>query len=109
MFLRIHVLFLIRVNPATLISIDDPTLFEDWIWILWGHQEIFDGMSSFKVHLHTMFATDLFEAFTHTLIIGYHHVGPLILVAGTVFGVIVQLLGLSGFASYFGLFNAHSG
>ena len=58
-------------------------------------------MTSFKVHLHTMFATDLFEAFTHMLILGYHHVGPLLLAAGTAFGV-VQLLGLSGFASYFG-------
>ena len=58
-------------------------------------------MTSFKVHLYTMFATDLFEAFTHTLKVGYHHVGPLLLAASTVFGVIVQLFGLSGFASYF--------
>ena len=31
--------FLITFNPATLISIDDPTLFQDWILILGGHQE----------------------------------------------------------------------
>ena len=40
---------LITVNPATLKSIDDPTLFEDWIFILWGHQEAFDGSTSFEV------------------------------------------------------------
>ena len=69
--------FLITVNPATLKSIDDPTLFQDWILILGGHQEAFDGMSSFKVNLHTMFVTDLLEAFTHTFVVGDHHVGPL--------------------------------
>ena len=66
---------LITVNPATLKSIDDPTLFEDWIFILWGHQEAFDGSTSFEVHLYTMFVTGLFKALTHTLVIGYHHVG----------------------------------
>ena len=53
--------FLITVNPATLKSIDDPTLFEDWIFILGGHQEAFDGFTSFKIHLYTMFVTGLFE------------------------------------------------
>ena len=53
--------FLITVNPATLKSIDDPTLFEDWIFILWGHQEAFDGSTSFEVHLYTMFITGLFR------------------------------------------------
>ena len=73
--------FLITVNPATLKSIDDPTLFEDWILILGGHQEAFDGSSSLKIHLYTMFVTGLFEVLTHTLMIGYHHVGLLALVA----------------------------
>ena len=72
--------FLIAVNPATLKSIDDPTLFKDWILILGGHQEALDGFSSFKVQLYTMFATGLLEALTHTLMIGFHHVGLLVLV-----------------------------
>ena len=72
--------FLITVNPATIKSIDDPTLFEDWILILGGHQEAFDGFSSFKIHLYAMFVTGLFEALTDTLMIGYHHVGLLALV-----------------------------
>ena len=64
--------FLITVNPATLKSIDDPTLFEDWIFILWGHQEAFDGSTSFEVHLYTMFITGLFKALTDPLVIGYY-------------------------------------
>ena len=39
--------FLITVNPAMPISTDDHTLLEDWILILWGHQEDFDGITSF--------------------------------------------------------------
>ena len=69
--------FLIAVNPATLKSIDDSTLFQDWILILGGHQEALDGVSSFKVHLHTMFATDLIEgnyAFPTDLKDAYLHV-----------------------------------
>ena len=88
--------FLIAVNPATLKSIDDPTLFKDWILILGGHQEAFDGFSSFKIHLYTMFATGLFEALTHTLMIGYHHVGLLALVAVGGIGVFVLCSCLSG-------------
>ena len=40
--------FLIAVNPATLKSIDDPTLFKDWILILGSHQEAFDGFPPLK-------------------------------------------------------------
>ena len=79
--------FLITVNLATLKSIDDPTLLEDWIFILGGHQEAFDGFTSFKIHLYTMFVTGLFETFTHTLMIGYHHVGLLTLVTVVVVSV----------------------
>ena len=88
--------FLITVNPATLKPIDDPTLFEDWIFILGGHQEAFDGFTSFEIHLYAMFVTGLFEALTHTLVIGYHHVGlwALVVVIASVFGLCSFLLGL---------------
>ena len=88
--------FLITVNPATLKSIDDPTLFEDWIFILRGHQEAFDGFTSFKIYLYTMFVTGLFEALTHTLMIGYHHVGlwALDVVVASVIALCSFLLGL---------------
>ena len=66
---------LITVNPATLKSIDDPTLFQDRIFILRGHQEAFDGSTSFKIHLYTMLVTGVFETFTDTFMIGHHHVG----------------------------------
>ena len=52
--------FLIAVNPATFKPIDDPTLFEDWIFILGGHQEAFDGFTSFEIHLYAMFVTGSF-------------------------------------------------
>ena len=68
-------IFLITVYPATLKPVDDPTLFEDWIFILGGHQEVFDGLTSFEINLYTMFVTGLLEALTHTFVIGYHHVG----------------------------------
>ena len=61
--------FLIAVTPATLKPIDDPTLFEDWIFILGGHQEAFDGFTSFEIYLYARFVTGLFEALTHTLMI----------------------------------------
>ena len=44
---------LITVNPATLKSIDGPTLFKDWILILGGQQESFDGFSSIYILLNT--------------------------------------------------------
>ena len=94
-------IFPIAVNPATLESIDHPTLFKDWILILGGHQEAFDGFSSFKVQLYTMFATGLFEALTHTLMIGYHHVGLLALVAVDDIGVFVLCSCHFGLWSYF--------
>ena len=52
-------ILLITVNPATLESIDDPTFSKDWIFILRGHEEGFNGVTSFEVNLYTMFATDL--------------------------------------------------
>ena len=93
--------FLITVNPATLKSIDDPTLFEDWIFILRGHQEAFDGSISFEVHLYAMFMTGLFCTLTHPLVIGYHHVGLWALVV--IASVSAHCSFLLGLRSQFGL------
>ena len=88
--------FLITVNPATLKPIDDPTLFEDWIFVLGGHQEAFDGFTSFEIHLYAMFVTGLFKALTHTLMIGYHHVRlwALVVVVASICALCSFLLGL---------------
>ena len=89
-------IFLITVYPATLKPIDDPTLFEDWIFIFGGHQEAFDGFTSFEINLYAMFVTGLLKALTHTLVIGYHHVGlwALVVLVAIVFALCSFLLGL---------------
>ena len=89
-------IFLIMVYPATLKPIDDPTLFEDWIFIPGGHQEAFDGFTSFEINLYAMFVTGLLKALTDTLVIGYHHVGlwALVVLVVSVFALCSFLLGL---------------
>ena len=46
-------------------------------------------LTSFEIHLYAMFVTGLFEALTHTLMIGYHHVGlwALVVVVASVFAL----------------------
>ena len=45
-------IFLITINPVTLISVDDSTLPLDWIFVLGSHQEVLDGGVSFTIHLY---------------------------------------------------------
>ena len=86
---------LITVNPATLKSIDDPTLLRIGSLSFGAIRRAFDGSTSFEVHLYTMFVTGLFKALTHTLVIGYHHVGLWALVVITSVGAHCSfLLGL---------------
>ena len=47
-------IFLITLHPVTLVSINDPTHLLDRILIFWSHQEILDGVASFKIDLHSM-------------------------------------------------------
>ena len=54
--------FLITFHPITFISVDDPTLLHDWIFIFRGHQEVFDGIASFKVDMHSMSAAYFLQA-----------------------------------------------
>ena len=67
-------IFLIAIHPITPVSIDDPTFSHDRILVLWGHQEVLDGIASFTINLHPMSAAYLLEAFTQPSIIRYHHV-----------------------------------
>ena len=48
-------ILLITLHSITLISIDDCTLFQHRILVLGGHQEVFDGNTSFEVDLYPMF------------------------------------------------------
>ena len=49
-------MFLITVHPATFVSVDDPTLLHHRILVLWGHQEVFNGSTSFEIYLYTIVA-----------------------------------------------------
>ena len=44
-------ILLITLHPVTFISVYDSTLFEDGIFVLWSHKEVFDGHPSFEVNL----------------------------------------------------------
>ena len=44
-------IFLITLHHTTFVTIDDPTLLQHRIFVLWGHQEVFDGCTSSKVNL----------------------------------------------------------
>ena len=51
-----------------------PTFFRDWIFILWRHEEVFDGMTSFKMYFNPIFLASSLEAFTQPLMVRYNSV-----------------------------------
>ena len=57
-------ILLITLHSITLVSIDDPTLFQHRILVLGGHQEVFDGNTSSEVDLYPMFVACSFNTFT---------------------------------------------
>ena len=67
-------IFLITLYPITFVPIDDSTLFHERIFVLGNHQEAFDGITSFKVYLHSIFLACSFEAFTQPFIIFLNHI-----------------------------------
>ena len=67
-------IFLITLHPVTFVPIDDSTLFHKRIFVLGSHQEAFDGISSFEVHLYSIFLAGSFEAFTQPFVIWHHYV-----------------------------------
>ena len=67
-------IFMITVNPATFESVYDPTSFKDWVFILGGHQEVFDGMTSFQMHFNAIFLTSSLVALAQPLMLRYHYV-----------------------------------
>ena len=67
-------IFLITLHPVTFVPIYDSTLFHQRIFILGSHQETFDGITSFEVHLYSIFLTGSFEAFSQSFVIWHHYV-----------------------------------
>ena len=73
-------IFHITLYPVTLVSINDSTLLLDRILIFWSHQEVLDGIASFKIDLYCMFAAYLLQSLTQPFIVWYHHVWFLVVV-----------------------------
>ena len=57
-------IFFITPDPVTFISADDATFLQHRIFVLRGHQEVFDGNTSFKMDLYHIFVACSFQAFT---------------------------------------------
>ena len=67
-------IYIITIHPVTFISIYDSTFFKDWIFFLWSHEEVFDGMTYFKMYLYPIFLASSFEALTQPLMVRYNSV-----------------------------------
>ena len=61
---RLPNVFFITFNPVAFVSVDDSTFVEDEVFIFRSHQEVFDCMSSFTVHLDSILLTDSLNTFT---------------------------------------------
>ena len=65
---------IITVSVSTLMPIDGITLVDHRVFVLGGDQEVLDGAAIFEVSLDAISTTDLFDAFTKTLCVGYDNV-----------------------------------
>ena len=66
--------FLITAYVTTLVPVDSTTLVDYRVFVLGGDQETLNGSATFEVGLNAISTTDLFDAFTKTLCVGYDNV-----------------------------------
>ena len=66
--------FLITGYVTTLVPVDGTTLVDHRVFVLGGDQEALNGSVTFEVGLNAIPTTDLFDAFTKTLCVGYDNV-----------------------------------
>ena len=57
-----------------MVPVDGTTLVDQWVFVLGGDQEVFDGSATLEVSLDAIPTTDLFDTFTKTLCVGYDYV-----------------------------------
>ena len=57
-----------------MVSVYGTTLVDHRVFVLGGDQEVLDGATTFEVGLNAISTTDLFDAFTKTLCLGYDNV-----------------------------------
>ena len=67
-------IFLITLHPTTFVAVDDPTLLQDRIFVLWGHQEVFDGCASSEVNLYPTVVTFLLHTLTQPHVVWYCYI-----------------------------------
>ena len=99
----ISYIFFITLHPVTFISIDDSTFLQYGIFVLWNHQEVFDGIASFKMDLHPMFVACSFQAFTQPFVVWHHYIWILVALLVISIAVGTLLLVSLGWCSYFEL------
>ena len=66
--------FLITAYATTLVPVDGLTLVDHWVFVLGGNQEVLNGSATFEVGFNAISTTDLFDAFTKTVCVGYNNV-----------------------------------
>ena len=96
-------------SHSTLITVDDPTFLHHRIYVPWGHQEVFNCCTSFKVDLYPIVTASLLYTFTQPLVIRYSYVWfrDVVLLSGTCL-VYVFLVGWIVHLN-FDSFKAHMG
>ena len=57
-----------------MVPVDGTTLVDHRVFVLGRHRKVFDGPATFEVGLDAIPTTDLFDAFTQTLCVGYDNV-----------------------------------
>ena len=57
-----------------MVPVDGTTLVDHGVFVLGGDQEVLNGSATFEVGLNAIPTTDLFDAFTKTLCVGYDNV-----------------------------------
>ena len=98
----------ITLHPTTFVTVDDPTLLQHRIFVLRGHQEVFDGCASSEVNLYPIVVTFLLHTLTQPLVIWYCYIRFLAGILQSGAFVVVFLLGWF-FSFLSSLFSAHMG
>ena len=100
--------FMITTHPATFISVYDPMSFKDWIFILRGHEKVFDGMTSLQMYFNPIFSASSLEALTQPLMVRNHNMcfWPSDVVWSWLLAVLMVFLWADAWLFIFTLFSA---
>ena len=71
-------IFFIALHSTTFVTVDDPTLLQHRIFVLGGHQEVFDGCASFEIDLYPIVVTFLLHTLTQPFVVWHCYVRSLI-------------------------------